>query len=105
MQIEQTPAVILRYLDQTDLPLRKFAEALTVSIRNESLSHVAVMRWRDGLSEPDTDFLTLCLVSYPSPDWRFHFALDCLASKRPEIWAYPNGGIWPVAKYLASREP
>jgi hypothetical protein len=102
--LEQTPDVVIRYLNQTNLPLRKFAEALAVGIRDETLSHVAVMRWRDGASEPDTDFLTKCLTTYAPPDWRFYFALDCLASKLPEIWGLPDGNLWPIVQLIASKE-
>ena len=102
--MEQTPDVVIRYLEQTQLPLRKFADALAASLRDETLSHVAVMRWRDGASEPETDFLTQCLVSYASPDWRFYFALDCLASKLPEIWSFPDGKIWRVVQMIACKE-
>ena len=98
--MEQISDVIIRYLDQTQLPLRKFAQALTESLRNDELSHTAVMRWRDGISEPETDFLATCLVTYAAPDWRFHFALDCLQAKRPDLWTPGDGGIWRVFRRI-----
>lgn len=96
--MEQIADVTLRYLETTGLPLRKFAQALAVGLRDETLSHNAVLRWRDGLSEPGTDFLCLCLIRYR--DWRFDFALECLGAKRPEVWGIPGGGLWPVAKRI-----
>lgn len=99
--MEQVQDVVIRYMERTGLTLRKFADALALQIREETLSHSAVLRWRDGRSEPDTDFLCRCLLAYR--DWRFDFALDCLAAKRPEIWGVPDGGIWPVAHGILSK--
>lgn len=94
---ESVANVTLKYLDHTELSLRGFADALTAQLRNGTLSHNAVLRWRDGQSEPDTDFLCLCLIRYR--DWRFDWALESLAAKRPEIWG-PDGGIWTVAQHI-----
>lgn len=98
---EQVSDIVIRYLESTGLTLRQFANNLAHQLRDETLSHSAVLRWRDGVSEPDTDFLCLCLMAYR--DWRFDFALECLAAKRPEVWAIPSGGIWPVASNVLSK--
>lgn len=97
MEIEQVQDVVIRYLEKTGLPLRKFADSLAQNIRDETLSHTAVLRWREGRSVPDTDFLLTCMLIYR--DWRHDFALDCLAAKNPEFWG-PHGGVWQAAKQI-----
>ena len=99
--MEKVQDVVQRYLENAGVSLRKFAEALTESVRFDGLSHNAVMLWRDGISEPDTDFLCLMLLAYK--DWRFDFALECLAAKRPEIWGVPEGEIWSIACEIEER--
>lgn len=93
--MDQISDLVIRYQEKTGLTLRQFADALAHGLRDETLTHSAVLRWRQGKSEPGTDFLCLCLLVYT--DWRFYFALECLEAKRPEIWAIPGGGIWKVA--------
>lgn len=89
-----------RYLDKTGMTLRKFADELCQGLtldQDVCVSHVTVINWRTGRTEPGTDFLTLVLMNHR--DWRFDFALECLMAKHPEVWG-PNGGIWQVAKLL-----
>jgi len=88
--------VTQKYLEETGLALRGFADALMEKLIGDddmTLSHQSVMNWRDGKMEPSTDLLTLILLSYC--DWRFDFALACLGVKRPEVWGQ-DGGIWEI---------
>lgn len=93
--------IVQNYLNETRLTLRGFAEALMEKIVSDeeiiTLSHAAVSAWAQGQSEPKTDLLTLILMRYK--DWRFDFALACLAAKRPDVWGV-GGGIWEVAHLL-----
>jgi hypothetical protein len=92
--------VVQKYLTVTGMTLRAFADALTCGLSHDGdtgPSHATVINWRDGKTEPPTDLLTLILLRWR--DWRFDFALECLATKRPEVWG-ENGGIWRVAREL-----
>ncbi len=96
--MEQVNMIVSKYLDLNNFSLREFAAALNERLTaNSSVTHVSVANWRDGKFEPATDFLCLLVMRYR--DWRFQFALECLAAKHPDVWGYPNGGIW-----LAGRE-
>lgn len=79
--------VVEYYLQQTGLTLKGFGQALSECIIPDggiALSHVTILNWRDGNTEPTIDMLTLILIRYR--DWRFDFAAACLAAKRPEVW-------------------
>jgi hypothetical protein len=94
-----TSKVVEKYLDQTHLTLRKFADELRAGLAEDndvSLTHSTVLNWRDGRTVPSTDFLTLVLIHHT--DWRFAFALECLVTKRPEVWG--ADGIWKLAEGL-----
>jgi hypothetical protein len=93
------------YLHVTGLTLRGFADALSEHITPDggiALSHPTIMNWRDGKTEPGTDLLTLCLMRYR--DWRFDWALGCLAAKRPEIWG-PSSALGAVVLALRNGGP
>lgn len=90
--------VIDKYLQKTKISYREFSGALNESLVNASVTHVTVSNWKSGVYEPGTDFLVLMLLKYR--DWRFDFALECLAAKEPDVWGVPNGGIWKVARKL-----
>jgi hypothetical protein len=88
------------YLDKTGMTLRRFADELCSGLSYDgdiNVSHVTVINWRDGKTEPGTDFLTLVLLR--NHDWKADFALECLAAKRPEVWG-PDGGIWQIVKRI-----
>lgn len=93
--MEMTVAqVVEKYMAETGLTLRAFAEALTESVQTD-LTHSSVYFWKTGQVEPNTDFLILLLLHYR--DWRFDFALECLEAKKPDVWG-PAGRIWNVRK-------
>lgn len=81
--------IVSRYLDQSELTLREFAEELARSFPG-SLTHATVINWRDGNSEPQSDFL-LRLFVFSGDGWRRRFALDCLRAKLPEL-----EGLWAL---------
>ena len=89
------------YQAKTGLTLRGFAESLNEKLVDTSVSHVSVGNWQRNQAEPATDFLTLVVMRYR--DWRFDWALDCLAAKLPEVWGVPGGGVWAAAQELERR--
>lgn len=96
----QVKDIVGEYLEISQLTLRGFSDALVENLHGD-LSHATIINWRDGKSEPDTDFLCLVLMRYR--DWRFDFALKCLAAKKPEVWG-EGGGIWDVTRRLVCGE-
>lgn len=93
------------YRNEQQLTLREFAAALSEQIIPTGgipLSHPTIINWQSGRTEPPTDLLLLCLVRYR--DWRFDWALRCLAIKRPEIWG-PDGGLGPLVSALRNGGP
>lgn len=71
--------------------IRSFADSL--SVNGTSISHATIINWRSGRTEPTTDYL-VTLVTKTS-DWRRDFALECLASKKPDVWG-DKGSIWNI---------
>ncbi len=63
-----------------------FADAVNESLVDTGVSRVSVSHWMNGRNEPETDFLEAMLVAYDPGDWRFSFALACLAAKSPLVW-------------------
>jgi hypothetical protein len=91
-----TAKVVEKYLGQTHLTLRKFADELCQGLTDDddvTLTHSTILNWREGRTVPGTDLLTLILLRHN--DWRFNFALECLVTKRPEVWS--ADGIWKLA--------
>jgi hypothetical protein len=76
--------IVFTYLIKTELSERAFAEALTEKLANVRISNTSVNNWRRGKTEPETDFLLTCLVSYQ--DWRRDFAEACLIVKLPHVF-------------------
>lgn len=76
--------IVIRYLVGSKLTLRAFADKLTEGLSNNSLTHATIINWRDGKTEPETDFLLECAVVYK--DWRRSFAVSCLQAKLPGIF-------------------
>jgi transcriptional regulator with XRE-family HTH domain len=74
--------IILKYLEVTELSMRKFASEL-------GISHAAISNWAAGKSIPDTDFLLKCKAAYS--DWRCNFATDLLDELLPEVFVNSNG--------------
>ena len=93
--------IVEMYQNKTGLTLRGFAEALNEKLVNTSVTYSSVGYWKSGNVEPATDLLTLCVMRYR--DWRFDFALACLAAKLPEVWGVPDGGVWAAAQELERR--
>jgi hypothetical protein len=94
----QMKEIVSRYMDQQGMTLRGFAEALSERLPGEEIGHSTVVNWREGKTAPTTDFLVTVLMRYR--DWRFDFALECLAEKRPEVWG-PQGEIWQAVRDIA----
>jgi hypothetical protein len=87
--------IVNHYLDEQGLTLRAFADELNEKMGEKNISHVSIANWREGRYEPSTDFLVLLILKYR--DWRFDFALECLAAKDPEVWG-TEGAIWKVRR-------
>jgi hypothetical protein len=83
-EILKVKDVMEAYLASSGLTHEKFADAITESLVNTNVSRVAVTNWTNDKSEPNTDFLLICLVAYS--DWRRVWALDCLKVKLPEVF-------------------
>lgn len=66
-----TSSIVQDYLNSSRFTLREFGKQFGVS-------HVAIMDWRDGAYEPDTD---LMLKYRNHSDWRGAFAREILAAK------------------------
>ncbi len=86
-----TGEIVSSYLIGSKLTLRAFADKLTEGLSNNSLTHATIINWRDGKTEPGTDFLLECAVVYD--DWRLDFAADCLQAKHPGIFVDDLGAI------------
>lgn len=69
--------VVIDAMAERGMTLRDFANHL-------GTSHATVINWRDGFSEPTTDFLTSLMLRYR--DWRYDFAMRCLEAKNPRVW-------------------
>jgi transcriptional regulator with XRE-family HTH domain len=65
------------------LTQRAFAAKLTESLK-EDISHVTVMHWLNGRTEPQTDLLFQTASLYE--DWRRTWAIECLRAKLPEVF-------------------
>lgn len=76
------PPIIIKYLEVTELSMRKFASEL-------GISHAAISNWAAGKSIPDTDFLLKCKAAYS--DWRCKFASELLDELLPEVFVNGNG--------------
>ena len=83
--------IVTSYLVRSKLTLRAFADKLTEGLSNNSLTHATIINWRDGKTEPETDFLLECAVVYD--DWRRDFAADCLKTKLPGVFVDDLGAI------------
>lgn len=82
--------VVREFLDVQRLTLREFADQLSEKM-DVRLSHVSIIQWRDGVRDPNTDFLLACYNAYE--DWRRDFALDCLLIKHAWLaeWLVEGG--------------
>lgn len=76
--------IVTEHLNESKLTLRAFAEKLTEGLSTDGLTHATIINWRDGNTEPETDFLMRCVAAYS--DWRLDFALACLQVKLPEVF-------------------
>jgi transcriptional regulator with XRE-family HTH domain len=81
-QTNSVSPIILKYLEATDLSMRKFASEL-------GISHAAISNWAAGKSIPDTDFLLKCKAAYS--DWRCNFASELLDKLLLEVFVNNNG--------------
>ena len=70
-------SIVADYLINNKMTVREFADALNTS-------HATVINWRNGATEPSTDFLTSIMLKHK--DWRFDFAYQCLQEKSPDVW-------------------
>ena len=74
-----------KYRSQRDLSLRDFAKKLSEDlVGGEKVSHQTIKNWEDGVHKPDFSFLVTMALT--KRDWRGDFALDCLATIRPQIY-------------------
>lgn len=69
--------VVQYFLNIYALTLREMAEALGVS-------HPTIINWREGRTEPGTDFLIQLRSS--NDGWRREFAEICLQIRLPELF-------------------
>lgn len=74
----------IKYRKNVEESYRGFAESLTEHLVNTGISHVSVQNWEKGMTDPNTDFLLICLVVHQ--DWRRQWAIDCLCAKLPEVF-------------------
>ncbi len=85
-------AIITReYRQRLGLTYRGFAEAMQEHLVNIGISHQSVVNWEKGITDPGTDFLLVCLVTYR--DWRAQWAMDCLCAKLPEVFERDGNNI------------
>jgi hypothetical protein len=66
--------IVWNYQSKTGLKLVRFGRAFGVG-------HPTVINWREGRTEPETDFL---LQFLDVPDWRANFAREILHQRHPE---------------------
>jgi hypothetical protein len=80
---------------------RAFAEALNEHLVNSHISHASVANWEKGITDPETDFLLVCLVVHD--DWRAEWAIDCLCAKLPEVFdRHIDGRLIVLSKRIAA---
>jgi transcriptional regulator with XRE-family HTH domain len=77
--------IVTKYRKEIDLTQEDFAESLCVKLPGVSLTKQAISNWERGAQTPDYMFLIAVLMAYN--DWRYDFALECLAALRPSVWA------------------
>lgn len=65
--------IVWNYQGLTGLKLKRFGAAF-------GMSHATIINWRDGRTEPETDFL---IKFRDCPDWRGDFARECLRARHP----------------------
>lgn len=94
-----TSEIVSRAIEEQRLSLRPFAEKLIESLPSVGLTHVTIINWRKGKTEPETDFLEAMLAAYGPNDWRHDFALACLAAKSPLVWGR-EGIVWQLVKTI-----
>lgn len=87
------PAAIVtsEYRERLGLTYRAFADALNEWMINLSISHVTIMNWEKGITDPNERFVLTCLVVYQ--DWRRQWAIDVLCSTLPEVFERENSSI------------
>ncbi len=78
----RTSEITRMYLDKFGMTQTQFANALNESLVQTGITRVSVSNWLRGRSQPETDFLLLCLVAYA--DWRQQWAREMLNAKLPE---------------------
>ena len=83
--------VTAQYRKNLDLTYRSFADALSEHLVNFSVTYATVMNWEKGMTDPNTDFLLVCLVIHS--DWKRQWAIDCLCAKLPEVFERNGGSI------------
>lgn len=66
--------IVWNYQQMTGLKLKGFGAAFGVC-------HGTIINWRDGQTEPETDFL---IQFRDYPDWRGQFARECLRARHPK---------------------
>ena len=97
-----TSKITGEYRKKLALTYRAFANALNEYLVNISISHVAIMNWEKNITDPNTDFLLICLVVYD--DWRAEWAVKCLCAKLPEVFNLADGHLIVLAnKVLAEK--
>ena len=69
--------IVRKTLTEKQLTLRSMASAIGVS-------HPTIINWREGRSEPQTDFLIRCRGEHD--DWRRDFATACLHARMPDVF-------------------
>jgi len=89
--INPTAIVTSEYRERLDLTYRAFAEALNEHLVNMSISHVTIMNWEKGITDPNERFVLTCLVAYR--DWRRQWAIDVLCGTLPEVFERENNNI------------
>ena len=79
-----TAKVVQEYRERKALTYRAFAEALNEHLVNTSVTHVTVMNWEKGMSDPRMEFLWIVLINHS--DWRADWAVDMLCALLPEAF-------------------
>ncbi len=86
--MSQVGPVIRRYQRVRQLSDKQLIQALLEKIPDETISTRSMTYWKVGERRPSTAFLVQVLMKYK--DWRFDFALDCLAIKHPDVYGSPD---------------
>ena len=68
--------IVKQHINAQQLTLREMARALGVT-------HSTIINWRDGKTEPQTDYLVRLRAK---SDWRSEFAEACLRVRMPEFF-------------------